>query len=140
MAHQGNPLSAPNVKTEKSNTWVIDSGNPITSGNLLLFHSCKPCTNNHQVKIVVDGTLSPVIGIGTTQISKDLTLKNVLFVPNLSCNLLSIRKMTHDYNCIAKFFPTYYEFQDSNSGRMIGNARKQAGLYLNMLAAEPPLL
>ena len=48
-----------------------------------------------------------------------LTLINVLHIPNISCNL----------KCQAKFFPSKCEFQDLNSGRMIGSARQSEGLY-----------
>ena len=63
-------------------------------------------------------------------ISDKLTLNLVLLVPNLTCNLLSISKLTKDLKCVTKFYSNYYEFQDLESGRMIGNARECAGLYL----------
>lgn len=78
------------------------------SGDILLFHSYKTCLNNHKDKIAD--------GIGNFIISKDITLNDVLFVPKFSCNLLSINKMTRDYNCIAKFSPTSCELQVLNRG------------------------
>ncbi|KAG6742683.1 hypothetical protein POTOM_053605 [Populus tomentosa] len=45
---------------------------------------------NKKIKIV-DGSLSAIAGKGSVFISPSLTLHNVLHVPNLSCNLLSIR-------------------------------------------------
>lgn len=42
-------------------------------------------------------------------ISGSFVLNFVLYVPNLSCNL-SISKLTKDLYCVAKFFPSHYEF------------------------------
>lgn len=36
--------------------------------------------------------------------SKKLILNRVLHLLNLDCNLLSVRKLIQDYNCIAKFY------------------------------------
>ena len=58
-----------------------------------------------------------------------LELDFVLYVPNLSCNLLSVRKLSKDLNCIAKFSSSCCEFQDLSSGRTIGKARECDKLY-----------
>lgn len=50
-------------------------------------------------------------------------------VPNLSCNLLSISKLTKDLNCMAKFSPSNCEFQDLCTGKKIGSAKGVDGLY-----------
>ena len=99
------------------------------TGDASIFHNYNPCDENFTVKIA-DGSLSKVAGTGSVIISKNLTLDAVLFVPNLDCNLLSISKLTRDHNCVTKFFPNMCEFQDLDSGRMIGNARMCAGLYI----------
>ena len=62
-------------------------------------------------------------------ISNNLVLKSVLHVPNLSCNLLSISKLTSDCNCSVQFFDRHCVFQDLQSGRAIGNAKLVDGLY-----------
>ena len=61
--------------------------------------------------------------------SDSLELNSVLYVPSLSCNLLSVRKLTKDLNCTAKFTPYCCEFQDLSSGRMIGKAWECDRLY-----------
>lgn len=93
-----------------------------------IFSSYKPCAGNKKIKIA-DGSLSAIAGKGSVFISPSLTLHNVLHVPNLSCNLLSISKITHDYQCQANFYPSYCEFQELTLGRMINNAREIGGLY-----------
>ena len=53
----------------------------------------------------------------------------MLHVPSLTCNLLSISKLTHDQNCVAKVGSSSYQFQELVSRKMIGNAKECGGLY-----------
>lgn len=57
------------------------------------------------------GTFSTIVGVGSIPVSKTLTLHNVLHVPNLSCNLLSISKLTQDLNCLAIFYSLHVNFR-----------------------------
>ena len=75
------------------------------------------------------GSLSPIAGKGSIIIFENLILKFVLHVPNLSCNLFSVSKITKDSNYFAKFCDSHCEFQHQHSGRMIGHARMTNGLY-----------
>ena len=70
------------------------------------------------------GSLSAITGTGSIKISSSLTIHNVLHVPKLSCNPLSISKITRDYNRVAKFSQSRCVFQDLDLGRMIGSARE----------------
>lgn len=47
----------------------------------------------------------------------------------VSCNLISVSKLTHDSKCVAKFLSVSCQFQDPLSERMIGCARLHDGLY-----------
>ena len=60
----------------------------------------------------------------------DVLLLYVLFVPKLSCNLLSISKFTRDLNCVTKFYPNLCEFQVEGSEKVIGSAEMHDGLYI----------
>ena len=110
IALRGNFLSAFTAKCELTTVWIIDSGVfDHMIGNIKLLTSFKPCDENWTVKIA-DGSLLRVVGTGFIALSKDLTLKFVLLVPNLDCNLLSISKLTIDHNCVAKFSNNLCEF------------------------------
>ena len=74
------------------------------------------------------GTLSRVVGTSSVIISKDITLHSVLYVPKLDCNLLSIRNLTQDLNCVTKFLPHMCGFQAFDSGKRIGNVEMCATL------------
>lgn len=65
-----------------------------------IFSSFSPCADNKRVKIA-NSSFSPIDGVG--------------FVPNsnLSCNLLSISKLTHDLSGRAVFDSSTGKFQDS---------------------------
>lgn len=54
---------------------------------------------------------------------------DVLHVPNLSCNLLSMSKLTRDLNCLVYFTPSTCIFQDQISRKRIGSADAISGLY-----------
>ena len=97
-------------------------------GSSQLFSSDSSCAGNKKIKIV-DGSLSIIAGMGSIVISPTLTLHKVHHVPNLSCNLLSISKITSDLKCRVNFFSSFCEFQELTTGRMIRCARESGGLY-----------
>lgn len=99
LAQQGNYLIAAlsSIKSNVHYSWIINSGatDHMTSSSKI-FSSYKPCVGNKKIKIAY-GSLSAIVGKGSMFISPSLTLYNVLHVSNLSCNLLSISKVTHDH-------------------------------------------
>ena len=130
MAQKGNLPVALSSQIEKNTSWIVDSrASDHMTGNSTLFHNLRTCSENFFVKIV-DGSVSEVIGIGTIPTNESLTLNSVLFVPKLTCNLLSVRKLTKDLKCQANFCSTRCDFQDLESGKTIGSAEECIGLYL----------
>ena len=91
-------------------SWVIDSNatNHITHSSLQ-FKNYNPCPSSGKI-VIADGSLKTVVGVRDVQISPTLTLRNVLHVPKLSTNLVSIQKLTKDVGCNVIFYPTYYVF------------------------------
>ena len=92
-----------------------------------VFFLFTPCSDNLRVEIT-DGSLTIVSRKGSIKITENITLTSVLYVPNLSCNLLSISKLTKDFNCIAKFSSSC-EFKELYSRKKIGSAKVHEGLY-----------
>ena len=109
--------------------WIIDSGasDHMTSFSHL-FDTYTPCSGHEKIRIA-DGSFSPIAGKGLIKLSSSLTLKSVLHVPKLACNLLSVSKLSKDSNCHLTFFDSHCVFQERNSGRMIGSAKVIDGLY-----------
>ena len=58
------------------------------------FSSYSPYVGNQKIKIAY-GSLSTIVGKGSIATSKSL----VLHVPNISCNLLFVSKLTRDLKC-----------------------------------------
>ena len=80
-----------------------------------------PCAGNETIKIA-DDSLAPIAGKGKISPCAGLSLHDVLHVPKISYNLLSISKITRDLNCKATFLHDSVSFQDLSSRRMIGTA------------------
>ena len=87
-------------------SWVIDSNatDHMTSKSQL-FHNYTPSPSNKKIT-VANGSLTTVAGFEDIYITPTLILKNVLHVPKLSANLVSIQKHIHDLKCYASFFPS----------------------------------
>lgn len=56
-------------------------------------------------------------------------LQDVLFVPEFHYNLLSILKVTKDFNCFVTFYPGFCLFQDLSTGKLKGIGKEDDGLY-----------
>jgi len=67
--------------------------------------------------------------VGTVHIFCSLPIDNVLYVPELPFNLLSISHLTHFLDCIVSFTKDSVCLQDRSSGRIIGTECESHGLY-----------
>ena len=63
------------------------------AGSSNLFSTYNPCSGQHRFKIA-DGSFSIVAGKSSIVVAKGLILESVLHLPNLSCNLISVGKLT----------------------------------------------
>ena len=88
VAQKGNFWIALSSQKEKNNQWKIDSGvSDHLTGNTDLFHNYSLCYENFKV-CITNGSMFKVARIRSICLTKDLILKSVLLVPNLTCNLL----------------------------------------------------
>ena len=71
-----------------------------------------------QFVTITDGRTYHISG-EVVQISSQLSLKNVLSVPNFPVNLLSIRAITKQLRCYVTFFPFHCTFRDLQTGKRI---------------------
>lgn len=86
---------------EHSDDWCIDSGTSSHMCNDVKFFKQISTGSNHPVELP-DGTVISAKGIGCGSLScinekdeiQEIFMKNVLFVPELETNLLSVRKLT----------------------------------------------
>lgn len=130
LVQTGTPPKLALLLTKTNDLWASDSGaTDHMSGKRHLFSTYKPCTEKLQVKLA-DGSYASVAGIGTVILTPLIVLKNVLHVPDLTYNLISVKKIARDHQCRVIFTEFDCVFQDRNSGKMIGVAREHDGLYV----------
>ncbi|KAJ9543952.1 LOW QUALITY PROTEIN: hypothetical protein OSB04_023659 [Centaurea solstitialis] len=117
-------------------SWIIDSGATYhMTHSSKRFSTYSPCPSNKKIS-TADGSLTTVAGKGDVQISPFITLKNVLHVPKLSTNLVSVKKIIKDLFCKVVYDDEYCEFQEKVSGRTIGLAKEKDGLYCLEMPAK----
>ncbi|KAI6250546.1 hypothetical protein HI914_01183 [Erysiphe necator] len=112
--------------------WAADSGctSPMTDNKSLFSSSLKPCRR----RIQVGGAYIYSDGIGTAMVKlKDgnyIFLANTLFVPDLGCNLLSVKKMVAGDSCIGEFNSNRMIFTNLQSKKSVIEAENCRGLYI----------
>ena len=78
---------------------------------------------------LADGSATIVSGLGTANLSPNLSISFVLYIPDFPFNLLSISKLTKILNRAAIFLATHCIFQDLKTGKIIGGGHEASGLY-----------
>ena len=77
-------------------SWIIDfRATDHMTHSSQHFITYTPCPSNRKI-VVADGSLTTVASLGNIQITPSFVLKNVLHVPKLSTNLVSIQKLPQD--------------------------------------------
>nr|KYP43828.1 Retrovirus-related Pol polyprotein from transposon TNT 1-94 [Cajanus cajan] len=61
---------------------------------------------------------------------------DVLYIPQFSCNLISIHKLTHDLNYVVTFFADNCMIQDQVMKKMIGLGDQCDGVYVLKVASQ----
>ena len=122
--------------SSSSTPWILDSGasDHMTGDLSLLSDIIYPKSSTFVT--IANGTKTCVKGIGTIHIS-GLTFSSVLYLPQFPFNLLSIRKITRDFNCSVTFSSSSCVFQDLQTKRTIGGGYEKDGLYF--FQESPPL-
>ncbi|GKA02570.1 retrovirus-related pol polyprotein from transposon TNT 1-94 [Tanacetum coccineum] len=71
---------------------------------------------------------SYAINEGTVTLDDKITLKNVLYVPDLMCNLILVYQLLDDYDGVAQFTNKFYVMEDRTSRMLIGAGEQREGL------------
>lgn len=96
--------------TSSDTTWVIDlSVSSHMTSNHVSFTSLST-GGSHSPAYIAKGSLVPVHRMGTTQLTSQITLHNVLYVPHLLANLLYICAFITNWNSTITFFPVSLYF------------------------------
>jgi len=120
-------LSAMGLSGNNSQKWYIDSGaSNHMCGQSHSFQSITPYTGTDKIS-TADGTNLSIAGIGDVSL-KDNTLSEVMFVPKLASNLISVGQLVEN-NCHVHFTPHGCVVQDQETGKIVGKAHKSGRLF-----------
>ena len=92
------------------------------------FSSFKPLENNSMVTLQNHSSI-PVQFHGDVQLSDELTLRDVQYVPNFKFNLLSVSALIVHSNLAILFSHDAFVIQDISSQIMIGNMFKKSAEF-----------
>ncbi|GAA0158345.1 transmembrane signal receptor [Lithospermum erythrorhizon] len=108
--------------------WIIDNGaSTHVTGNLGLMSNVKSIL--HCKVGLPNGTMASSNLSGCVSLSSNFVLQNVLYVPQLKYNLMSVSRVTKDLDCILSFTKSGCIVQDRRSMMPIGAGDCQDGLY-----------
>ncbi|XP_050896672.1 uncharacterized protein LOC127103459 [Lathyrus oleraceus] len=101
------------------NTWIIDTGcsNHMT-GNLNRMRELRDIQSCSVG--LPNGEHASAIKEGSIVLEGGLKLDNVLFVPKLKCNLISVSQMMNELKCVIQFTDKLCVVQDRTSRTLIG--------------------
>ena len=126
MTHSYSPAPTP------SDEWIVDSGasHHITTDLAnLSFHS--PYTASDQL-VIGDGSGLHISHTGSVSLptcSAPLLLTNVLYVPSMSRNLISVSALCATNRVEVVFFESHFQVQDRRTGAIIIQGERRDGLY-----------
>ncbi|KAL0543619.1 hypothetical protein IC582_018719 [Cucumis melo] len=116
------------ISVDGKNPWILDS-RAIDHLTGFSKHFLLSYADNEKIRIV-DSSLVPIAGKGQIVPFDGFALRNVLHVPKLFYNLLSISNITRELHCKAIFLLESVYFQGMSSRMTIGTTRHSMGLYI----------
>ncbi|XP_075515853.1 uncharacterized protein LOC142550661 [Primulina tabacum] len=124
-----------NNSISSHNVWILDSGaSDHVSKN-------RPGGNESVAKYptvqLPNGGYAQIKSVGTMNLCNDMSVDDVLYVPNFKVNLLSISKLTRALNCSVTFYPDFCVLQDSTTKKMIGLGRQNSSLPVGSSTKHP---
>ncbi|CAA7046959.1 unnamed protein product [Microthlaspi erraticum] len=118
--------------TAPANNWLLDTGasHHLTSDlNNLSLHQLY---NGGEEVTIADGSRLPISHTGSTFLpthSHFLTLNDVLYVPNLYKNLISVYRLCNANQVSVAFFPAHFQVKDLKMGVRLLQGRTKDELY-----------
>lgn len=110
--------------------WFVDSGaSAHMTAQADTLDSVEPYTGTGHV-LVGNGNTLPISHIGNCSLSSGVNLHDVLVVPTLTKNLLSISKLTADLPVDVVFSDKLFEIQNRVTKQTLAKGRCERGLYV----------
>lgn len=120
-------------QTLQDDSWYADSGasNHLTPEADKINNKTDYMGKEHM--IIGDGSSLKIAHIGTgfldTTYSSPLLLNDLLHVPTITKNLISVSKLTSDNNVSIEFFPHFCSVKDLETGKEVLRGTLEGGLY-----------
>ncbi|XP_074297286.1 uncharacterized protein LOC141627989 [Silene latifolia] len=110
------------------NAWIIDTGatNHVT-GTLTYLHDIQNITSSPVS--LPNGVTTNASHRGRVILDGGLVLTDVLYVPGLTCSLISVLQLLDALDCIIQCTKSFCVIQDRQTRRLIGAGKRQDGLY-----------
>ncbi|KAL0345251.1 UNVERIFIED_CONTAM: hypothetical protein Sradi_4356400 [Sesamum radiatum] len=122
-----------------SNSWIVDTGaTNHMCANKHILHSILPSSQPTLVYLP-DGTTQSVTHKGSVSLHPDLTLIDVLHVPQFQYNLLSVSKLCLHSSIEVKFYSSHCLLQDLETKRIIAIGKLHKNLYMLNKSSFSPL-
>ncbi|KAJ0816493.1 putative RNA-directed DNA polymerase [Helianthus annuus] len=129
-------------RSQASPSWLNDTG---ANEHATFDHSSmdysEPYRGNDGLH-VGNGESLPIIHIGSSRIfspNKTLVLKNVLHVPGIKRNILSVQKFCRDNNVFFEFHDTFFSVKDKSTRTILLTGPSIDGLYsFSLPTVQPP--
>ncbi|KAL5548510.1 hypothetical protein UlMin_003741 [Ulmus minor] len=120
--------------------WFMEGATHHVILNINNLTSTNPFIGNEKIA-VGDGNSLSISHTGLTSFSFEksinpLILKNVLYVPKMSSNLVSVSKLCLDNNVFIEFHPFFFVIKNSISKKVILQGKVEYGLYTFKPAKE----
>ncbi|KAL0399838.1 UNVERIFIED_CONTAM: Copia protein [Sesamum radiatum] len=130
MTNQTPPIANMAGKINFGKPWIIDSGatEHITCNGELLEE--KQGDIHWQPVKIPNGARIPVRDAGKISLPNGMKINDVLNILDFKCNLLSVSRLTRDFNCALTFLADFCIIQDLPTRNLIGVGRHCDGLYL----------
>ncbi|XP_075666058.1 uncharacterized protein LOC142635884 [Castanea sativa] len=110
--------------------WFLDTG---ASAHMTPAHSNLDHSTTYTGKdcvVVWNGASLPITHTGKHSPSPNLQLLDVLVVPHLTKNLLSISKLTNDFPLSVTFTNNFFTIQNLQTGKVVAIGQRDGGLYV----------
>jgi hypothetical protein len=122
--------SSCSISSNEASDWYLDTG---ASAHMTSAHSNLDQSTSYTGKdcvIVGNGASLPITYTGTISLFPDLKLLDVLVVPYITKNLLSISKLTNDFPFSVTFIDNFFTIQNRQTRRVVATGRRDDSLYV----------
>ncbi|KAJ0808584.1 putative RNA-directed DNA polymerase [Helianthus annuus] len=122
--------------------WLTDTGsNSHAAPDLSSLGTAEPYTSGDSLH-VGNGKGLPILHIGSTHFhspNKTFSLSNILHVPQIKRNLLSVQKFCHDNNVFFEFHASFFAVKDKFTRTTLLTGPSEHGLYSIRLPSIQPV-